>query len=44
MTIEQINARLAEIRTLCDDPNANIEALTKEANELIAKRNQLNAA
>ena len=44
MTIEQINARLAEIRTLCDDPNADIDALTKEANELIAKRNQLNAA
>lgn len=44
MTIEKINARLAEIRTLCDDPNADIDALTKEANELIAKRNQLNAA
>lgn len=44
MTIEQINARLAEIRTLCDDPNADIEALTTEANDLIAKRNQLNAA
>lgn len=43
MTIEQINARLAEIRTLCDDPNADIDALTKEANELIAKRNQMNA-
>lgn len=44
MTIEQINARLAEIRTLCDDPNADLDALTKEAKELIAKRNQLNAA
>ena len=44
MTIEQINARLAEIRTLCDDPNADIDALTKEANELIAKRNQLTQA
>lgn len=44
MTIEQINARLAEIRTLCDDPNADIDALTQEANELIAKRNQLTAA
>ncbi len=44
MTIEQINARLAEIRTLCDDPNADIDALTKEAKELIAKRNQLTEA
>lgn len=44
MNIEQINARLAEIRTLCDDPNADIEALTREAEGLIEERNRLNAA
>lgn len=44
MNIEQINARLAEIRSLCDDPNADIAALTQEANSLLEQRtNLLNA-
>lgn len=43
MNLEQINARLAEIRALLDDPNAEIDvnALTNEVNDLIAKRNAL---
>ena len=44
MNIEQINARLAEIRALCDDPNADIDALTQEAQSLIEQRNRLTAA
>jgi len=44
MNIEQINARLAEIRTLCDDPSADIDALTQEAQSLIEQRNKLTAA
>lgn len=41
MNIEQINARLAEIRSLIDDPNADIAALTQEANSLLEQRNNL---
>jgi len=46
MNLEQINARLAEIRSLVDgnDPNIDIEALTQEANDLIAQRNTLQQA
>lgn len=44
MNIEQINARLAEIRSLCDDPNADIAALTQEANSLLEQRTNLLAA
>lgn len=45
MNLEQINARLAEIRKLLDSGNTEIEididALTTEANGLIAERNRL---
>lgn len=43
MNLEQINARLAEIRTLLDsnDNNIDIDALTTEADGLIAERNRL---
>lgn len=43
MNLEQINARLAEIRSLVDsnDQSIDIAALTQEANDLIAQRNAL---
>lgn len=43
MNLEQINARLAEIRSLVDgnDDSIDIDALTAEAQALIAQRNQL---
>lgn len=43
MNLEQINARLLEIRTLLDsgDTTIDIDALTEEANGLIAQRNNL---
>lgn len=43
MNLEQINARLAEIRTLVDSDRTdiNIQELTTEANNLIAERNRL---
>lgn len=43
MNIEQINARLLEIRSLLDsgDANLDIDALTTEANDLISQRNNL---
>lgn len=43
MNLEQINNRLAEIRTLLDSNAADIDidALTAEANNLIAERNRL---
>lgn len=43
MNLEQINARLAEIRNLLDDPSAEIdvEALTTEARGLIDQRTAL---
>lgn len=43
MNLEQINARLAEIRSLLDNGSADldIDALTAEANRLIAERNRL---
>lgn len=43
MNLEQINARLAEIRTLLDsnDENIDIDALTTEADGLIAERTRL---
>lgn len=46
MTLEQILARLAEIRTMLDDPSANIDidALTNEANGLIAQRDAIQNA
>lgn len=46
MNLEQINARLAEIRNLLDsnDANIDIDALTAEADDLIAQRNQLMSA
>lgn len=46
MNLEQINNRLAEIRSLVDgnDPNIDIDALTQEANDLISQRNQLQQA
>lgn len=44
MTIEQINARLAEIRTALEAPDADVDALEREANDLIAKRTALTAA
>lgn len=43
MTLEQINARLAEIRSLMEDPNADISALRNEAESLIEQRNNLRA-
>lgn len=46
MNLEQINARLAEIRSLLDgnDTNIDIDALTEEANGLLAQRNALQTA
>ena len=46
MTLEQINARLAEIRSMLDGGSADldIDALTAEANRLIAERNRLMGA
>lgn len=46
MNLEQINARLAEIRSLVDgnDPNIDIDALTQEANDLIAQRTAIQTA
>lgn len=46
MTLEQINARLAEIRSLLDgnDQNIDIDALTTEAEGLIAQRTALQNA
>lgn len=44
MTLEQINARLAEIRTALEAPGADVDALEQEANDLIAKRTALTAA
>lgn len=46
MNLEQINARLAEIRSLLDgnDTNIDIDALTEEANGLLEQRNALQAA
>ena len=46
MNLEQINARLAEIRSLLDNPNEeiDIDALSTEAQGLIAQRNQLQNA
>lgn len=46
MNLEQINARLAEIRSLLDGGSADldIDALTAEANRLIAERNRLMGA
>ena len=43
MNLEQINARLAEIRSLVDanGPDIDVDALTAEATELIAQRNSL---
>lgn len=43
MTLEQINARLLEIRNLLDsgDATIDIDALTNEANDLISQRNNL---
>ncbi len=43
MNLEQINARLAEIRNLLDSGNTeiNIDELTTEATNLIAERNRL---
>lgn len=46
MNLEQINARIAEIRSLLDgnDPNINIEEMTKEVNDLLAQRTALQNA
>lgn len=46
MNLEQINARLAEIRSLVDsgDSSIDIEALTNEANDLIGQRTALQQA
>lgn len=43
MNLEQINARLTEIRTLLDSDRTdiNIQELTTEANNLIAERNRI---
>ena len=43
MNLEQINARLAEIRSLVDanGPDIDVDALTAEATDLIAQRNSL---
>ncbi len=43
MNLDQINARLAEIRSLMDDPNADLVALRQEAEQLIEQRNRLRA-
>ncbi len=43
MNLEQINARLAEIRSQMEDPNADITALRQEAEQLIEQRNRLRA-
>jgi HK97 family phage major capsid protein len=43
MTINQINDRLAEIRTAIESPDADIDALEREANDLISRRGELNA-
>lgn len=46
MNLEQINARLAEIRSILDgnDPSLDIEALTNEADGLIEQRRALQTA
>ena len=46
MNLEQINARIAEIRSLLDgnDPNIDIEALTNEVNDLLQQRSALQQA
>lgn len=41
MRIEEIDARLVEIRSLLDNDDADIDALEKEINELTEKRAQL---
>lgn len=38
MTINEIDARLVEIRSLLDNPDSDIDALEKEINELTEKR------
>lgn len=43
MNLEQINARLAEIRSQLEDPNADIAALRRETEDLIQQRNALRA-
>lgn len=41
MNIEEINVRLAEIKNLVNDENADIDALTKEVEELEARKASL---
>ena len=43
MTMEQVNARLAEIRSLVDQPDADLEALDQEVTELEARKSELEA-
>lgn len=43
MTMEQVNARLAEIRSLVDQPDADLEALDQEVSELEARKAELEA-
>ena len=43
MTMEQVNARLAEIRSLVDQPDADLEALDQEVTELEARKAELEA-
>lgn len=43
MTMEQVNARLAEIRSLVDQPEADLEALDQEVAELEARKAELEA-
>ena len=41
MTMEQVVARLAEIRSLVDQPDADLEALDQEVTELEARKSEL---
>ena len=43
MTMEQVVARLAEIRSLVDQPDADLEALDQEVTELEARKSELEA-
>ena len=43
MTLNEINTRLVELRSQIDSPEADLESLETEINNLIEERNTLNA-
>ena len=43
MTLNEINDRLVELRSQIDSPEADLESLETEINNLIEERNSLNA-